>query len=113
MHLKAFTAVLVTAVFAAGFISVGHAKALSITSNRSNTVIVAPGDTLSGIAGQNGTTYQRLFDANLQIQNPDMIFPGETIQIPATSEQLADRELPASNNTPIPAPVPAPAPQPS
>ncbi|HEX7368602.1 MAG TPA: transglycosylase family protein [Candidatus Saccharimonadales bacterium] len=58
--------------------------------------VVQPGDTLAGIAGQQQTTYVRLFDANTQISDPDLIYPGEQIRIPAAGEQLPDRPLPVS-----------------
>lgn len=103
MHIKALTAVLaIAAMTAVG--SAGHARALSqttTTSNSNNTVTVAAGDTLSGIASQNGTTYVRLFDANQQISDPNIIFPGEVVRIPAADEQLPDRL--ASVSAPSPA----------
>lgn len=103
MHIKALTAVATIAVLAAGVASLGHASAQSPTtttnSNSSQTVAVAPGDTLSGIAKKYGTTYVRLFDANPGIQNPNLIYPGEAIRIPAPGEQLADR-LPSAPSAP-------------
>ncbi len=104
MHLKALTAVATIAVLAAGVGSIGHASAQSptTTTNSSQSVEVAPGDTLSGIASRYGTTYVRVFDANPDIQNPDLIYPGEAIRIPAPGEQLADRLSPAPS-TPQPA----------
>lgn len=90
MHLKALTAVLVIAAITA-VSSVGQAKALSQPTSTNNTVTVAPGDTLSGIAGRNGTTYIRLFDANPQIKDPDVIYAGQNVRIPAADEQLPDR----------------------
>jgi len=85
-----------------------------------NIVKVQSGNTLSGIAKDNGTTYVRLFNANTQIEHPDRIFPGQDIRIPAADEQLADRPLPgavvaaAPQAAPVsqPTPVAAPAPQP-
>ena len=124
MHLKALTAVATIAVLAAGICSIGHASAQSptTTTNSSQTVEVAPGDTLSGIASRYGTTYVQVFNANPDIQNPDLIYPGEAVRIPAPGEQLADRlspdsdaavetppVTPASTQAPTPSP-PAPAP---
>lgn len=43
--------------------------------------VVRPGDTLSGIAGDFGTTYQELASIN-GIANPDIIFPGQVIRLP-------------------------------
>lgn len=60
------------------------------------TVVVQPGDSLSSIAEAHGTTYPRLFDANPEIQNPDIIHAGENVRIPAPDEQLPSRPLPGS-----------------
>ena len=58
-------------------------------------VEVVLGDTLSSIAESHQTTYNRLFDANSEIINPDTINPGQKIRIPSTDESLDARELPA------------------
>ncbi|HEY4161149.1 MAG TPA: LysM peptidoglycan-binding domain-containing protein [Candidatus Saccharimonadales bacterium] len=58
------------------------------------TVTVQPGDTLSGIATGNNTTYERIYDANSFIADPNLIYPGQQVRIPDTSEQLADRAAP-------------------
>jgi LysM repeat protein len=57
-------------------------------------VTVKEGDCLSTIAASNNTTYQRIFDANPQIVNPDLIYPGEVLVIPSPTEQLNNRVLP-------------------
>jgi LysM repeat protein len=61
-------------------------------------VTVQPGDSLTSIAGANGTTYVRIFDANEFLTDPDVITPGQQLRIPQADEQLPDR-------TPAPAPV--------
>ena len=61
--------------------------------NQTKTTKVQPGNTLSGIAKEQGTTYVRLFNANTNIANPDKIFPGQDIRIPAADEQLASRSI--------------------
>jgi LysM repeat protein len=85
-----------------------------------DVVNVKEGDTLSAIADNHQTTYIRLFDANQQISDPDVINPGDNVRIPAPNEQLPDRPLPVAA-APAPAPaaapvaavsVPRPAPQP-
>lgn len=76
------------------------AKAIEASSEQ-KYVIVSEGDTLDGIATQNQTTYARLYDANTDIQDPDVIYPGEKIRIPNADEQLADRALP--QDAPAPA----------
>lgn len=115
MRLKALTAGLMLAVIAAVG-SAGHAKALTTNqtnvNGNPNTVTVASGDTLSAIAGRHGTTYVRLFDANPNIQDPDLIVPGEILRIPAADEQLPDR-LAALTPPPAPSPAPVAAPAPA
>ncbi len=57
-------------------------------------VQVQPGDYLEKIAEENATTYPRLYDANVNIQDPDIIYPGDTLRIPKPDEQLASRAVP-------------------
>lgn len=69
---------------------------------------VASGDYLSSIARENGLDpvegWRHLFDANPDVENPDVIVPGQVLRIPEPDEQLESRPLPA-------APAPAPAPE--
>ncbi len=73
-------------------------------------VTVNQGDSLSNIADAHQTTYQRLYDANTDINDPDLIFPGQSIRIPDQNEQLAHRDLPANAAPVVSAPVQAQAP---
>lgn len=59
-------------------------------------MIVESGSTLTTIAAENQTTYERLYDANEQIDDPDIIKPGQSIRIPAPEEQLVSRPIPAN-----------------
>lgn len=85
-------------------------------------VEVRPGDYLAKIADENQTTYPRLYNANTEIQDPNLIYPGQKLRIPAANEQLVDRTVPTPtppaqvapatpkssakvNNAPKPAPV--------
>lgn len=68
-------------------------------------VVVQPGDSLSKIATAHNTTYIRLFDANPQIVNPNVIHPGDSVRIPAPNEVLASRAAPV-----VAAPKTAPKP---
>lgn len=45
------------------------------------TYIVRRGDTLHRIASRYGTSLSRLIQLNPQVTRPDMIFPGERIQL--------------------------------
>jgi len=68
--------------------------------------VVKEGDTLIDIATVHQTTYVRLYDANEQIANPDVINPGDAVRIPDATEQLPARALPAPvEAAPAPAPV--------
>ena len=67
-------------------------------------VTVQSGDNLTKIAAANNSTWQRIYDANLNISDPNVINPGEQLRIPTADEQLAERALPQAT-----APAPAPA----
>lgn len=115
MRLKVLMAVFAfgTIFFVAGSKTV-HAEAKQTTQPEPpKTVQVQPGDYLAKIADENQTTYPRLYDANENIKNPDVIYPGDTLRIPKPDEQLANRPLPAEQAPPVvPSPVAAkPAPR--
>lgn len=59
-------------------------------------VTVVEGDSLSSIAEAHQTTWVRIFNANEQIVNPDIINPGDQLRIPTADETLTDRTLPAA-----------------
>lgn len=52
-----------------------------LTTPKEEVYIVKPGDNLSSIAAKYGTTWRRLFQANPNIINPDLIYPGQKIII--------------------------------
>ena len=56
-----------------------------------DTYTVQSGDTLSGIAQRFGVSLSALEAANPQITNPDIIIPGQIINIPE-SEPLDDKD---------------------
>ena len=55
------------------------------------TVTVKAGDTLTAIAEKYKTTYERIFNANKHIENPDMIDVGQKLRIPTAKEKLKNR----------------------
>lgn len=83
------------------------------TTNQPTNVIVEiqPGDYLAKIGEAHQTTYMRLYEANTNIVNPDLIYPGDTVRIPAADEVLAPRELPKGVTAPVNEIYAAPAPQ--
>ncbi|MBX4197016.1 transglycosylase family protein [Candidatus Saccharibacteria bacterium] len=91
------------AAFAAGLalagvslvISSPSAYAQSNDQNQPVSVVVNQGDTLTSIADAHQTNYVRIFDANDKIQDPDLIYPGDSLRIPNPDEQLPDRPIPA------------------
>jgi LysM repeat protein len=104
MSIKSVTAAIALAgIFAAAFSMPAHAQATNKVAVAPPTppavvaviVIVNPGDNLSVIAEAHQTTYARLFDANVQITDPNIIHPGDQLRIPTADEQLAVRPLPA------------------
>ncbi len=50
---------------------------------------VRSGDTMSAIARQNGVSLQELIQANPQIANPNLIYPGQRINIPTGANRVA------------------------
>ena len=60
-------------------------------TNQSKVVTVKSGDTLTKIAKKNKTSYVRLFNANKDIKNPDMIDVGDKVRIPKEEEKFKDR----------------------
>jgi LysM repeat protein len=74
-------------------------------------VTVEPGDYLAEIAQEHQTVYTRLFDANAEIQHPDVIHPGQNIRIPSADEVLPSRALPSTTPAVTAPSTPAPVAQ--
>lgn len=70
-------------------------------------VEVQKGDYLAKIAKAKQTTYLRIYYANTDIKDPNLIYAGQKLRIPAADEQLTERALPAAA---APAPVASPKP---
>jgi spore coat assembly protein SafA len=67
------------------------------SADSANTHVVERGDTLSAIAERNGVSLQALIKANPQIVNPDLIYPGDALNVPEAEEASltgADAEKP-------------------
>ena len=88
--------VLFTTVAVAGVVALFGGSSVNAQVVESSKVTVNPGDNLSKIADEKGTTFKRIFDANESIQDPNVINPGQELRIPADNEQLPDRALPAA-----------------
>lgn len=82
---------------------------------------VRPGDTLFEIARANNILLSALIAANPQIPDPNLIYPGQVICIPAPMEVPAPQPCPmpcpaprpvAPIEQPMPMPMPMPAPRP-
>lgn len=56
------------------------------------THVVVPGDTMSNIANRNGVPLSELIEANPQIQNPNLIYPGQEIIIPGVATEPGEEE---------------------
>lgn len=90
------TGMMATLVMLAAPVPQAHAATeKSQTEKKSASVTVKSGDTLDKIAQAHDTTYQRLFNANTDISDPNIIFPGQKIRIPSKDEKLPER-LPAA-----------------
>lgn len=64
------------------------------------TYEVQEGDNLSRIADKYQTSWERLWQANNQLQNQDQLSVGDTITIPGSDETLPERALGASVSVP-------------
>jgi peptidoglycan endopeptidase LytE len=73
-------------------------------STGTGSYTVVAGDTLSGIAARFGTTWEALAQAN-HLSDPNLIFPGEVLELGPTDASAA----PAPDPAPATAPAPAPA----
>lgn len=76
-------------------------------------VTVESGDNLTAISEAHSSTVERVYSANISIENPDLIHPGDSLRIPTANEALAIRPLPApviAASTPISAPAAQAAP---
>lgn len=107
MRLFALSAAAVLSTLVLGASSTAAHAAPTPETNKSiasQTVTIAPGDSLSTIATAKDSTIQRLYDANETITNPDLIYPGDKLRVPSPDEQLATRPLPAGAVA-APAPV--------
>jgi murein DD-endopeptidase MepM/ murein hydrolase activator NlpD len=74
-------------------------------------VVVQPGDTLSGIAAQYGTSYQAIAAAS-GIANPNLIYAGQTVEVPtggvnapAPTHNSSPSNVSYTPSTPTPAPT--------
>ncbi len=58
----------------------------------STTHVVKPGETLFQIARKAGlTSWLPIYDANLNVANPDLIFPGQKLVIPGKNDKVKPR----------------------
>jgi LysM repeat protein len=73
--------------------------------------VVASGDTISGIARAHGLSTQAVLSAN-GLASSSLIFPGQSITLPAAAVTTSAAPTPAPAPAPAPTPVPAPAPAP-
>ncbi len=61
--------------------------AITASAQEPITYTVQPGDTLSGIALQHGTTVDALMEANPEIVDPNLIIVGQQLQVPEVDTQ--------------------------
>jgi LysM repeat protein len=92
-------------------LSSAHPNVAAATQKaKPHTVTVKSGDILSKLASAYGTTMLRLFYANPQIKNPDLIYPSQKLRVPGATDKLTPRVLPGEVAASEPASAPANAP---
>lgn len=62
---------------------------------------VVEGETLTTVAKQYDTTWQRLYSKNVELAHPDVIKTGDKVIIPLPDEQLPERALPEPPAPPV------------
>jgi LysM repeat protein len=65
-------------------------------------ITVQPGDYLTKLADENQTTSLRLYYANADISNPDLIYPNQQLRVPTEDENLTPREVPTNQQIAVP-----------
>lgn len=71
------------------------------------TVLVQPGNTLSGISAAHGVSWEAVAAANPQLKNPNLIYPGEKLFVPSAKSAHGEQR---SYQAPATAPAATPAP---
>ncbi|MFN2130572.1 MAG: LysM peptidoglycan-binding domain-containing protein [Anaerolineae bacterium] len=77
-----------------------------------DTVTVVAGDTLARVAARCGTTVQAILAANPTIENPNLIYVGQAIEIPG-GQEATPTATPTSTSSPTPTPMPTSTPTPT
>ena len=70
----------------------------TVASAEEQTHVVAPGDTLSGLATEYGTTVDDLLALNESIQDPNLIFDGETLLIFSDAQPMTRAQETTENS---------------
>lgn len=99
-HLPALLVSAVLSVMALGVNgSVAHAAEQPTTAAPlpAKMVTINPGDTMTAIAAAHQSTVERIYSANTQIADPDLINAGEQLRIPTPDEPLTMRPIPANS----------------
>ncbi|CAN5426810.1 hypothetical protein BH10PAT3_BH10PAT3_4830 [soil metagenome] len=78
---------------------------IKVTPRQPVFIEVTTGDSLTAIAETHATTVQRLYDANTEIDNPDLINPGQKVRIPFDDESLESRSVPIAQPVVTSSPV--------
>ena len=82
--MKPFRTMLLTAALTGALLTPAHAAALSHT--------VVKGDTMWKIASKYQVGTREIIQANPQVSDPDLIYPGQVLSIPQLSETVASFE---------------------
>ncbi len=69
-------------IYAGQTLTIPATRSGAASSQGGSQYVVRQGDTLSDIAARNGIELSPLIKANLQIRNPNLIFPGQVVNIP-------------------------------
>lgn len=88
-------------IYAGQSLVIPHARENATEPNAATHVYtVKSGDTMSAIAARGGIDLGRLVKANAQVKNPDLIYPGEHLNVPETNGRRTSPPAPTHANQP-------------
>jgi LysM repeat protein len=76
-------------------------QSLTLPAGAARSYEIQRGDTMAGIAAQNGVSLTALVAANPQVANPNRIYPGDRLSIPAGSSDQTGARVGAGAPAPV------------
>src|SRR3546814_2583646 len=65
-------------------------RSINLSGDGGGSYSVRSGDTMSGIAASHGVPLSALINANPQVGNPNLIYPGQQLNLPRSEEHTSE-----------------------